>query len=157
MKDTSQNSSRLHRDSRQNPMAIIHEIDRLAHEKIKTFAPPLPRSCQMIMMHLARQDNVTQLDLVRATRLKAPTVSLCLQKMEHEGLVVRRTDEHDMRATRVFLTEEGRNIDSQVISKVREHEMHISDCLTETEKDTLISLLVKLRTNLLEEKEISEN
>lgn len=157
MKDTSQNSSRLHRDSRQNPMAIIHEIDRLAHEKIKTFAPPLPRSCQMIMMHLARQDNVTQLDLVRATRLKAPTVSLCLQKMERDGLVVRRTDEHDMRATRVFLTEEGRNIDSQVISKVREHEMHISDCLTEAEKDTLISLLVKLRTNLLEEKEKSEN
>lgn len=138
-------------DTSQNPMAIIHEIDRLAHEKIKTFAPPIPRSCQMIMMHLARKDNVTQLDLVQATRLKAPTVSICLHKMESDGLVIRRTDEHDMRATRVFLTDKGRNIDSSVISKVREHEMHISDCLTPEERDTLVSLLTKIRENLLEE------
>lgn len=144
-------------DIHQNPMAIIHEIDRLTHEKIKTFAPPLPRSCQMIMMHLARKDNVTQLDLVHATRLKAPTVSICLQKMENDGLVIRRADEHDMRATRVFLTDKGRNIDKSVISKVREHEMHISDCLTSEERDTLVSLLLKLRKNLLEENDTREN
>lgn len=157
MKDTSKNNVPQSLDVQQNPMAIIHEIDRLAHEIIKTFAPPLPRSCQMIMMHLARQDNVTQLDLVRATRLKAPTVSICLQKMENEGLVIRRTDEHDMRASRVFLTDKGRNIDSEVISKVREHEMHISDCLTAAEKDMLVSLLIKLRSNLLEETAEREN
>ena len=107
------------RDINHNTLAIIHEIDRLATEKIKTFAPPIPRSCQMIMMHLARKDNVTQLDLVHATRLKAPTVSICLRKMESDGLVIRHADEHDMRATRVLLTEKGRNIDRSVISKVR--------------------------------------
>lgn len=138
-------------DTNHNPLAIIHEIDRLANEKIKTFAPPIPRSCQMIMMHLARKDNVTQLDLVHATRLKAPTVSICLQRMENDGLVIRHTDEHDMRATRVFLTDKGRDIDSSVISKVREHEMHISDCLTTEERDVLVSLLTKIRENLLEE------
>ena len=140
-----------------NPMAMIHEIDRLTHEKVKSFAPPIPRSCRMIMMHLARQDNVTQLDLVHATRLKPPTVSVCLQKMEAEGLVIRRTDEQDMRVTRVFLTEKGREIDSQVISKIREHELHVSDCLTPDEQQTLISLLTKIRTNLLEEQNNSEN
>ena len=139
------------RDINHNPLAIIHEIDRLATEKIKTFAPPIPRSCQMIMMHLARKDNVTQLDLVHATRLKAPTVSICLQKMESDGLVIRHADEHDMRATRVLRTEKGRNIDRSVISKVREHEMRISDCLTTEERDVLVSLLTKIRENLLEE------
>ena len=148
---TDKKASLSQRDINQNPLAIIHEIDRLATEKIKTFAPPIPRSCQMIMMHLARKDNVTQLDLVHATRLKAPTVSICLQKMESDGLVIRHADEHDMRATRVLLTEKGRNIDRSVISKVREHEMHISDCLTTEERDILVSLLTKIRENLLEE------
>ena len=157
MKDTCQCNNHPTHDANQNPMAIIHEIDRLAHEKIKTFAPPIPRSCQMIMMHLARKDNVTQLDLVRATHLKAPTVSICLRKMESDGLVIRRTDEEDMRASRVFLTDKGREIDSQVISKVREHEMHISDCLTAQEQEQLISLLIKIRANLLEENKKREN
>jgi DNA-binding MarR family transcriptional regulator len=148
---TDKKASLPQRDISHNPLAIIHEIDRLANEKIKTFAPPIPRSCQMIMMHLARKDNVTQLDLVHATRLKAPTVSICLQKMESDGLVIRHADEHDMRATRVLLTEKGRNIDRSVISKVREHEMHISDCLTTEERDILVSLLKKIRENLLEE------
>ena len=71
-------------DTSQNPMAIIHEIDRLAHEKIKTFAPPIPRSCQMIMMHLARKDNVTQLDLVHA-----PAPDRFLQSVEAvDGLFI---------------------------------------------------------------------
>jgi DNA-binding MarR family transcriptional regulator len=77
--------------------------------------------------------------------------------MESDGLVIRRTDEHDMRATRVFLTDKGRNIDSSVISKVREHEMHISDCLTPEERDTLVSLLTKIRENLLEENNTRED
>ena len=117
----------------------------------------MQRSCRLIMMHLARNDNITQLDLVRATHLKAPTVSVCLQKMEAEGYVARKSDEQDMRAMRVFLTEKGREIDRRVISKIREQEQRISDCLTAEEKNTLLELLSKIRVNLLEDQTNSEN
>ena len=146
----------FHDDMRHNPMGLIHEIDRLTHERIKANAPPMQRSCRMILMHLARMDNITQLDLVRATHLKAPTVSVCLQKMESEGYVARQSDEHDMRAVRVFLTDKGKEFDSRVISKIQEQEQRVSDCLTEEEKRTLIGLLTKIRTNLLEDKTNSE-
>lgn len=146
----------FHDDMRHNPMWLIHEIDRLTHERIKTNAPPMQRSCRMILMHLARMDNITQLDLVRATHLKAPTVSVCLQKMESEGYVARQPDEHDMRAVRVFLTDKGKEFDSRVISKIQEQEQRVSDCLTEEEKRTLIGLLTKIRTNLLEDQTNSE-
>lgn len=146
----------FHDDMRHNPMWLIHEIDRLTHERIKTNAPPMQRSCRMILMHLARMDNITQLDLVRATHLKAPTVSVCLQKMESEGYVARQSDEHDMRAVRVFLTDKGKEFDSRVISKIQEQEQRVSDCLTEEEKRTLIGLLTKIRTNLLEDQTNSE-
>ena len=144
-------------DMLRNPMGLIHEIDRLTHERVKASAPPMQRSCRMILMHLARMDNVTQLDLVHATHLKAPTVSVCLQKMESEGYVARQPDEHDMRAVRVFLTDKGKEFDRRVISKIQEQERRISDCLTEEEKCTLIGLLTKIRTNLLEDQLNSEN
>lgn len=143
-------------DFLRNPMAMIHDIDRLTHERVKGSAPPMQRSHRLILMHLARQDNVTQLDLVHATHLKAPTVSVCLQKMEQDGLVERKADENDLRATRVFLTDKGRDIDHRVISKIREQEQRVSDCLTEEEKETLVYLLAKIRSNLLEENGKSE-
>lgn len=157
VKDTSRPVTPAHVDMPQNPMGLIHEIDRLTHDKIKNTAPPMQRSCRLIMMHLARNDNITQLDLVRATHLKAPTVSVCLQKMEAEGYVARKSDEQDMRAMRVFLTEKGREIDRRVISKIREQEQRISDCLTAEEKNTLLELLSKIRANLLEDQTNSEN
>ncbi len=158
MKDCSQSSpGQMREDFLQNPMAMIHDIDRLTHERVKASAPPMQRSHRMILMHLARRDNVTQLDLVHATHLKAPTVSVCLQKMERDGLVERKADEKDLRATRVFLTAKGLEIDRQVVSKIREQEQRVSDCLTTEEKEILVSLLAKIRTNLLEENEESEN
>ena len=68
----------------------------------------LGTGARRVMYHLSLEEGVTQLSLVRATGLKAPTISLILQKMERDGLVNRRTDNLDMRMTRVTLTELGR-------------------------------------------------
>ena len=157
IKNGNESRKRFYDDLLRNPVGLIHEIDRLTHERVKVSAPPMQRSCRMILMHLARMDNVTQLDLVHATHLKAPTVSVCLQKMELEGYVERQPDECDMRAVRVFLTEKGKEFNRRVVSKIHEQEQRISDCLTEEEKRTLIGLLTKIRTNLLEDQPSREN
>lgn len=55
-----------------------------------------------VLACLGEKDGVSQLDLVHAVHLKAPAISLIVQKMEQDGLISRRTDEIDMRVTRVF-------------------------------------------------------
>ena len=129
-------------------MGLIHEISRLTHEKIKADCPDMQRSARMIMMELARRDNVTQLDLVRATHLKAPTVSVVLQKMEHDGIVKRRPDDYDLRATRVSLTQKGREMDSQILERFREEERRMESCLTPAEAEELERILLKIRDYL---------
>lgn len=129
-------------------MALIHEISRLTHEKIRADCPEMQHSFRLIMMELARQDNVTQLDLVRATHLKAPTISVTLQKMEKEGLVSRRPDDYDLRVTRVTLTEKGRELDNQVLNRFRTEERRIEECLTAEERDALDLILMKIRNYL---------
>ena len=141
---------RPRRDPREmHVMNLIHEISRITHDRIKRDCPEMQRSCRLIMMELAHRDNVTQLDLVHATHLKAPTVSVSLQKMERDGLVLRRPDEDDLRATRVFLTEKGREMDRSIVTKIRENEHEIENCLSEEELKTLRAILLKILNNLI--------
>jgi len=142
-------SHRCQRDpARMGAMGLIHEISRISHNHVKKDCPEMQRSCRLIMMELAYRDNITQLDLVHATHLKAPTISVSLRKMENDGIVLRKQDPDDLRATRVFLTEKGRNIHNHIVSKIHEHESQAESVLTEDERKTLTSLLLKIRTNL---------
>lgn len=129
-------------------MHLIHEIARITHEQITRECPEMQRSCRLIMMELAHKDNVTQLDLVRATHLKAPTVSVSLQKMEKDGLVLRKPDEDDLRATRVSLTDKGHETDRLIVSKIQEREREAESCLTDEELLQLRSLLMKILIHL---------
>jgi len=134
------------------PMMLIHEICRLMGDRIreKGGAEPIgQRSGRLIMMELSREDGRTQLDLVNATHLKAPTVSVALQKLESEGYVERVPDEKDMRAMRVYLTAKGRALEDSLRSRIIEEETAATSVLTEAECETLCCLLLKIRGNIL--------
>ncbi len=138
-------------------MGLIHEISRLTHEKIKADCPEMQRSARMIMMELARRDNITQLDLAKATHLKPPTVSVVLQKMEKDGIVTRRSDDYDLRATRVLLTAKGREMDNLVLERFREEERKMENSLTPEEAQTLEKILLKIRDYLTGGQDSLEN
>ncbi len=141
-------------DYKKTPMALINEIMHLMGDRIRKNGDENPigqRSCRLLLMELARRGGRTQLDLVHATHLKAPTISVALQKLEKDGYVSRRPDEYDLRATRVFLTEKGRELDNKMKKRIREEEYLAMKNLTESEKDTLLRLLTKIKSNLIEE------
>ncbi len=134
------------------PMGLIHEIGRLMGDKIREKGDDNPisqRSGRLILMELSRRDGCTQLDLVRATHLKAPTISVTLQKLEKEGLVHRTPDEFDLRATRVFLTEKGKQLDNRIKKRIHEEEATATKDLTPEETETLVMLLTKIKMTLM--------
>lgn len=137
---------------KQSPMRLISDISRLMGEKIREKGEENPisqKSGRELLFHLSRQDGRTQLDLVNATHLKAPTISVALQKLEKEGYVTRRPDEYDLRATRVFLTEKGRALDDKIKKRIRAEEDLAMNSLTDAEKETLAKLLGKIKKNIL--------
>ena len=141
-------------DYRKTPMILINEVSRLMWEKVRSHGMAHPisqRSGQLILIELAKRDGRTQLDLANATHLKAPTISVSLQKLEKEGYVSRRPDEYDLRATRVFLTDKGRELDARLKTFIREQEAISTSCLTEEECDSLVAILLKIRENLVGE------
>ena len=133
---------------------ILNEVSHLMHDRIRSKHDDLftQRSIRLLIMELARKDGRTQLELVNATHLKAPTVSVTMQKLEKEGIVTRRPDDYDLRATRVFLTEKGRELDNQTRRSIHDAEETAMASLTEEERDVLYKLMIKIRDSLLEDK-----
>ena len=143
-------------DFKKTPMQLIGEIHRLMGDKIRSGGEEHPigqKSGRLLMIELARKDGRTQLDLVHATHLKAPTISVALQKLEKEGYVSRRPDEYDLRATRVFLTDKGRALDNKIRKRIYEEESAAMKNLTESESETLVRLLTKIKNNMIDETE----
>lgn len=135
------------------PIKFCNEISRLFRAKLRqsddsegVMSQP---GAHLVMSRLAVCDGITQLDLVRATHLSPPTVSVILQKMEAEGLVERTADPQDRRAVRVTLTADGRALDRQKIETIHRIDEVALRGLSEAELATLMVLLPKIRDNLL--------
>ncbi len=146
-------------DCKKSPMMLINEVSRLMGEKIREKCdshPVMQRSGRILLIELSKKDGRTQLDLANATHLKAPTISVALQKLERDGYVSRRPDEYDLRATRVFLTERGRALDSDIRRRIMEEESFVTAILSKDESETLVRLLCKIKSNILNERESGE-
>ena len=94
-------------------------------------------------------DGVSQLELARATHLKAPTVSVTLKGMEADGLVVRKVDENDARVIHVYLTEKGRKTDDKIREIHHMLDSRMTEGIPQSELDALVATLTKLRDNML--------
>ncbi len=135
------------------PGLLITEISKLLHDKMRKNSEDLgfKTGYRQILRFLAHEDGVTQVDIARNSHFTAPTVSVTLKKMEDEGLILRKTDKNDTRRTRVFITEKGREWESQLFDKVIDCEKILIRGLSEQETDELCRLLRKMRENILSE------
>lgn len=134
-------------------MMLVNELSRLFHNRMRNEGEKIgmQEGFRHLLFHLAREDNLTQLDLVQRAHLKAPTVSVALRKMEDAGLVTRTTDPDDHRQTRVRLTDKGRLLDDRMRENIHRTESLVAEGLSEEEQQTLRRMLLRIRRNLLEQ------
>jgi DNA-binding MarR family transcriptional regulator len=69
---------------------------------------------EMILMHLWKEDGITQSCLSGRVGVDISTMTKALQRMERYGQIERRPDCEDHRATCVFLTEQGRTLEAEI-------------------------------------------
>lgn len=89
--------------------------------------------------------SITQRELTRRLGIQPGSASEVIAKLEGEGYIRRTPSETDRRTTDVALTAEGKSAAAQAKEeRVSRHEQMFS-CLSEDEKDQLLSLLEKVR------------
>lgn len=130
---------------------LVNELSRLFHNemRLESSAIGMKNGYRHLLFHLAREENLSQLELTGRTHLKAPTVSVTLAKMEAEGLVTRATDPNDARTMRISLTEAGRALDRTLQERIAEKERTFTEVLSEEEAAYLKQLLLRIRGHLL--------
>ncbi len=141
---------RAERESAPAAPRLCVEISRLLRARMQNEISGVmaQSTARVVMAHLAATGGMAQLDVVRVTRLKPPTVSVLLRRMEEEGYVVREADENDHRAVRVTLTEKGRAFDRDHLARLSTNDHQAVAGLTPEECATLEALLTRMRDNL---------
>ena len=133
------------------PSMMTHEVSKLFRDIINRGVEKLGilNSYRQLLFCLGRKAGGDQLELVRETHLKAPTISVTLKSMEADGLVVRKTDEKDARVIHVYLTEKGRQTDDRIREIHHELDRIMAAGIPQEELDALVSTLKKMRDNML--------
>lgn len=101
-----------------------------------------------LLFILDNKDGLSQRELADILKTAPSTINVMLKRMEKSGILVRRKDLEDQRVSRVYLTDEGR----EVAEKARESIKALSEeCFHDfslEEKETLKLLLKKMGNNL---------
>lgn len=122
--------------------AIHVELDR----RLKVHGVTL--SQWKILMHLWRSEGRSQVELQEQLGLERATITGLLQRMTLQGWVERRTDPHDRRVQRVFLTERGRALEPMANSLVEEVNMQALEGFSADEREFLLRLLTRALGNV---------
>ena len=99
----------------------------------------------MVRRSAAREEGLSQRELATRVRVEGPTLVRHLDRMEQDGLVVRRRDERDRRVVRVCLTEAGRARHAELRVVAADLDGQLRSLLTADEARTLERLAQRIR------------
>lgn len=118
--------------------AVYREMDKIG----------IRPSYRNIMNSLCENESLTQLELVKITNLKAPTISITLRSMERDGIVSRVKKDTDRRETHVAITDKGRRMYQRMLSSIEKIQKKMTCSLTVNEREQLSALMEKMCDNL---------
>jgi DNA-binding MarR family transcriptional regulator len=129
-------------------VSIIHRTHHIViDERMKPFG--LSSGQLFTLLHLARQQGITQDTLARRFHIDKATIARAVRKLEDAGYVTRTVDPANRRAVRVALTDRGERIIPEILAIDREWEEETYSGLTAAERLNLYELLRKIARNSL--------
>ena len=96
--------------------AKINDVSKIFNDELneKCAEIGITPATRRILFYLSPNEPVNQLYIVNKTRLKAPTISVSLGRLEKKDIIKRQTCDIDMRNVDVYLSEKGKKIDDQI-------------------------------------------
>lgn len=101
-------------------------------------------SQKRILMILNESGTITQRDLTERLGIQPGSASEILSKLEHAGLIIRTQNEADRRMTDIRLTDAGKELATEALVQRKKRHEEMFSCLSEEEKQELLSLLEKV-------------
>lgn len=94
---------------------VMKKIDRTLSQQLDPYGVSIPQS--FILYSLLEEDGATLKEIGNKTLIDSSSMTVLVDKLEKDELVVRKLDSQDRRAIRVFITDKGRDI-AEKVSKI---------------------------------------
>ena len=131
---------------------LVREVNMLQfstfHQTLSQFW--LGKGQPPILKYLSLNDGCKQSELAQREHVTAATITVMLQTMEKNGLIVRKSDEKDLRIMRVYITDKGRGVQQKCDEAIENLEKEIYADFSQEELDAFRRLLTKKRDRLKE-------
>lgn len=133
---------------------LVGDVSRLMRRAFDVRARTIgvTRPQWRMLTTLARQEGVNQGRLADLLDVEAITLCRMVDRLSEADLVERRPDPTDRRAWRIYLTDRARPILDELRSLADGLIDEAMDGVSDAERDTLMMLLERIRTNLNDER-----
>lgn len=101
-----------------------------------------------LLQRLWAGDGLTQMQLGECLKCEPPTISNMVKSLEQNGFVYRQRDTQDGRVMRIYLTDQGKEIEASVRSIWKDHQTTLLASISAEEKIFLNELLARMEKNL---------
>jgi len=98
---------------------------------------------------LNKNDGLSQKEIADMLKVKASTITVMLKRMEKAGIVERRQDREDQRVSRVYITEEGRELCKKASDVMKNIEAECFGNFSVEERIILKRLFMQMKDNLI--------
>ena len=113
-----------------------------------------PAQIQVLHYLYHHENRADQREVTAHLKVKASTAAGILERMEEKGLICRSVSEADARNKRITLTEKGAARQTRFKEVFEEVEGQMTKGLTADEAEQLYALLLRVRANLEEDREL---
>lgn len=153
MKELTEKQKQCLLDENKTLMMTVGDVHRLFGHNIYDMITRkgVSNTVSAILFHLSYHNELTQVELVELTHLRASTISVAIQKMESDGLIVRNTKEDDLRCMKVSITDEGRKLREQIKEYIHSLDLSLTEGISNEEIEITKKVLRQIIGKMMEE------
>lgn len=148
---------------KRKPLPMMHKL-RMIHNTIKEQRNrhlnkyDLTSSQMDVLFFLKQHEGkeINQREIEKGLRLKNPTVTGILNRLEEKGFILRKTNPTDKRYRVIEVTEKSNRMLEEIGEELWEQDERICNCMTAEEQQILEELLERILNNMTENKEEKE-
>jgi DNA-binding MarR family transcriptional regulator len=129
---------------------LLVQVCKLHYARMHTLLEELGlyRGQPPVLFALWEREGATHGELATQLHVKPATITKMIKRMEKAGFVERRSDPDDERVSRVYLTDEGRSIRTQVERVWRTLDKETFREINAEERELLRRFFLQMRENL---------
>lgn len=110
------------------------------------------RGQALLLCTVIKQDGMTQSEIADALSVQGATITNMVKRMEEANLVVRHRDPEDNRLVRVYVTDEGRQLEQSINEQLQNLEASVFSGISKVDRKVLRRLLWQMIENINDEK-----